>query len=122
MIKLVEDIIIMCVFPFHFRAGGGGYGSKSGMCTSVHLRAGQNHDIKAADTLSENVPKFRYSGTAVTESRLNSGNAFYKNLMSFRLLSRNIKYNYKNTFPLYFFVRESLWYQVMIILGLDIWT
>jgi hypothetical protein len=63
----------------------------------------QNHDIKIADRCFENVVQFRYLGTTVTNQnliqeeikrRLNSGNACYhsvRNLLSSRLLSKNIK-------------------------------
>jgi hypothetical protein len=68
-----------------------------------HQNAGQIHDIKTADRSFENVAEFRYLGTTVTNqnviqeeitTRLNSGNACYhsvQNLLSSRLLSKNIK-------------------------------
>jgi hypothetical protein len=64
---------------------------------------GQNHDIKIGNRCFENVAQFRYLGTTITNQnliqeeikrRLNSGNACYhsvQNLLSSRLLSRNIK-------------------------------
>jgi hypothetical protein len=73
------------------------------MSLSRHQNAGQNHDIKIADRCFENVAKFRYWGTTITnqnlfleeiKTRLESGNACYhsvQNLMSSRLLSENIK-------------------------------
>jgi hypothetical protein len=68
-----------------------------------HQNAGQNHDIKIANRCFENVAPFRYLGTTVTNQnliweqigkRLNSDNASYysvQDLLSFRLLSKNIK-------------------------------
>jgi hypothetical protein len=65
--------------------------------------AGQNHDIKIGNRCFENVVQFRYLRTTITNQnliqeeikrRLNSGNACYhsvQNLLSSRLLSRNIK-------------------------------
>jgi hypothetical protein len=68
-----------------------------------HQNAGQNHDIKIADRFFENVPLLKYFGTTVTyknliqekiKKKMNSGNAFYhsvQNLLSSRLLSKNVK-------------------------------
>jgi hypothetical protein len=65
--------------------------------------AGQNRDIKIVDLLFENVSQFRYLVTVLTYKNLiqeeitrilTSGNACYclvQNLLSFRLLSKNIK-------------------------------
>jgi hypothetical protein len=73
------------------------------MLLSHHQNAGQNHDIKIVDRCFVNVAQFRSLGTTVTNQnliqeeikrRLNSGNACYhsvKNLLSSRLLSKNIK-------------------------------
>jgi ribosomal protein S2 len=72
------------------------------MLLSRHQNAGQNHDIKTADRCSDNVTKFRYLGTTITNQnliqeeirRLNSGSACYhsvQNLLSFRLLSKKLK-------------------------------
>jgi hypothetical protein len=64
---------------------------------------GQNYDIKIADRCFENVAQFKYLGTTITNQNLireeikrglNSGNACYhsvQNLLSSRLLSKNIK-------------------------------
>jgi hypothetical protein len=73
------------------------------MLLSRHQNAGQNWDIKIANRLYENISQFKYLGTTVTNQnliqekikrRLNSGNACYhsvQNLLSFHLLSKNIK-------------------------------
>jgi hypothetical protein len=73
------------------------------MLLSHHQNAGQNYDIKIANGCFENVAKFRYLGTTVTNQnlipeeikrRLNLGNACYhsvQNLLSSRLLSKYIK-------------------------------
>jgi hypothetical protein len=54
------------------------------MLLSHHQNAGQNHDIKIANRCFENVAKFRYLGTSITNKiliqeeikrRFNSGNA-----------------------------------------------
>jgi hypothetical protein len=70
---------------------------------SRHQNAGQSHDIKIANKYFENVAKFRYLGTTITsqnliqeknKGRLNSGNACHhsvQNLLSSRLLSKNLK-------------------------------
>jgi hypothetical protein len=67
------------------------------------VNAGQNRDIKIANRYFENVAQFRYLGTTVTHEdlvqenikrRLNSANACYhsaQNLLSSRLLSKNLK-------------------------------
>jgi hypothetical protein len=56
------------------------------MLLSHHQNAGQNHDTKLANRSFENVARFNYSGTTVTnqnliqekiKGRLNSGNACY---------------------------------------------
>jgi hypothetical protein len=73
------------------------------MLLSRHQSAGQNRGIKIADRRFENVAQFGYLGTTITirnliqeeiKRRLNSGNACYhsvQNILSSRLLSRNIK-------------------------------
>jgi hypothetical protein len=67
------------------------------MLLARNQNAGQNHDKKAKSF--ENVAHFKYLGTAVgiqmeIYGRLNSGNACYlsvKDIMSSRLLSKNVK-------------------------------
>jgi hypothetical protein len=73
------------------------------MLLSRHQNAEQSYDIKIANRCFEDVAKFRYLGTTITHQnliqdeikrRLNSGNACYhsvQNLLSSRLLSKNIK-------------------------------
>jgi hypothetical protein len=73
------------------------------MLLSRHKNAGQNHVIKIGNRWFENVAYFRYLGTTITtqnliqeeiKKKLNSGNACYRsvqNLLSSRLLSKNIK-------------------------------
>jgi hypothetical protein len=70
---------------------------------SHHLNSGQNHNIRIASESSENVARFKYLGTMLTnqndihdeiKSKLNSGNAYYhsvQNLLSSHLISRNLK-------------------------------
>jgi hypothetical protein len=70
----------------------------------------QKHSIKIANRSFEDVPRFKYLGTTLTDqnyiykeikSRLNSGNGCYhsdQSLLSSRLLSRNLKVKiYKTT-------------------------
>jgi hypothetical protein len=83
------------------------------MLLSRHQNAGPNHDINIANRRFENVAKFRYLGTTITNQnliqeeikrRLNSGNACYhsvQNLLSSRLLSKNIQN--------YYFACGSVW-------------
>jgi hypothetical protein len=73
------------------------------MLLSRHQNAGQNYDIKIADRCFENVAKFRYLGTTITNQNLiqveikrtlNSGIACYhsvQNLLASHLLSINVK-------------------------------
>jgi hypothetical protein len=70
---------------------------------SRHQTAGQSNYIRVANESFEKVAKFKYLGATSTDqnciheeirSRLNSGNACYhavQNLMSSRLMSRNVK-------------------------------
>jgi hypothetical protein len=78
------------------------------MLLSHHQNAGQNHDIKVGNRCFENVAQFRYLGSTITNQiliqeeikrRLNSGNACYhsvQNLLSSRLLSKNITFRIYN--------------------------
>jgi hypothetical protein len=69
------------------------------MLTSRSQNIKQKNTITIAKRSFEDVEKFKYLGTTLTEqncmqSRLNSGNACYlsvQNLSSSRLLSRNVK-------------------------------
>jgi hypothetical protein len=80
------------------------------MLLSCHQNVGQNRDIKIANRSFENVPQFKYLETTGTNEnliqeeikrRLNSGNACshsVQNLLSSRLLSKNLKIRiYKTT-------------------------
>jgi hypothetical protein len=70
------------------------------MIMSRHPNSGQNLNIRMADESFQNVAKFKYLGTTLTnqndihdeiKSRLNSGNACYysvQNLLSSRLISK----------------------------------
>jgi hypothetical protein len=76
------------------------------MLQSHHQNVGQNREIKIANRSFANVSQFRYLETTVTNQnliqeeikrRLNSGNACYhsvQNLLSSRLLSKNLKIEY----------------------------
>jgi hypothetical protein len=73
------------------------------MLVSRDQNAGQNREIKIGNRSFENVSQFKYLGMTVTNQtliqeeikrRLNSGNACYhsvQNLLSSRLLSKNVK-------------------------------
>jgi hypothetical protein len=90
------------------------------MLLSRHQNVGQNWDIKIANKSFENVSQFKYLGTTVTNKnwiqgkikrRLNSGDACYhsvQNLLSSRLLYKNIIRIYKTIFCLWFCMDEKL--------------
>jgi ribosomal protein S2 len=79
------------------------------MLLSHRQNAGRNHDIKIANSSSENVAQFRYLGTTITNQnliqeeikrRLHSNNACYyllQTLSSSCLLSKNKKLEYTKT-------------------------
>jgi hypothetical protein len=65
------------------------------MLLSPHRNVGQNWDVKIENRLFENVSQFKYLVMTVTNQNLiqeeikrilNSGNAYYQNLLSSRLL------------------------------------
>jgi phage gp29-like protein len=70
------------------------------MIMSLHPNSGQNQNIRIANEWSENVAKFKYLGTTLTnqndihdeiKSKLNWGNASYysvQNLLSSRFISK----------------------------------
>ena len=73
------------------------------MVTSRDQNAGRIHSVRIDNRVFERVEEFRYLGTTLTnqnsiaeeiKSRLRSGNAYYnsvQNLLSSRLLSKNVK-------------------------------
>jgi hypothetical protein len=79
------------------------------MLMSHSQKIGQKHSIKIANRSFEDVEKFKYLGTTLTDqncmheeikSRLNSGNACchsVQSLLSSRLLSRKLKVKIYNT-------------------------
>jgi hypothetical protein len=83
------------------------------MLLCPHQNAGQKYDIKIVNRTFENVAHFKYVGTTGTskcnliqeeiKSTLNSDNACYhsvQNLLSSRLLSKNIKISKTTIFPM----------------------
>jgi sorting nexin-29 len=87
------------------------------MLMSRDQNASQNREIKIGNRSFENVSQFKYLGTTVTnqnliqeeiKKRLNSGNACshsVQNLLSSRLLSKNVKVRiYKTTICLWFYM------------------
>ena len=73
------------------------------MIMSRDQNAGQNHSVRIGNSTFERVEEFKYLGTTLTnqnsipeeiKNRLRSGNACYhtvQNLLSSRLLSKNLK-------------------------------
>jgi hypothetical protein len=87
------------------------------MLVSHYQNVDQIRDIRIANRSSENVSHFKYLGMTVINKnfiqeeikrRLNSGNACYRsvqNLLSFSLLSKNVKIRmYKTKFCLWFYM------------------
>jgi hypothetical protein len=93
------------------------------MLLSRHQIAGQNHNIKISDKSFKNVEQFNYLGTTVSAQNLiqeeiqrtsNSGNACYhsvQNLLSSRLLSKNVKIRIYKTIIL-----------PVVLYGCDTWS
>jgi hypothetical protein len=93
------------------------------MLLSRHQNVGRNQDIKIANRSSENVSQLKYLRTTVTNQnliqeeikrRLNSANACYnsvQNLLSSRLLSKNIKLEYAR-------LQFCLWFCMGVKIGL----
>jgi hypothetical protein len=93
---------------------------------SLHQKSGQNCDINVLNRCFENMAQIIYLDTTVTNQnfiqaeynrRLNSGNACYRsvqNLLSSRLLSRNVKmWIYKTTIlPVVLYGRQ-IWSQIL---------
>jgi hypothetical protein len=87
---------------------------------SCHQIVGQNRGIKTVNRSFEYVSQFRYLGRAVTnrnliqeeiKRRLNSGNACYhsvQNLLSSRLLSKNLKVRILKTVCNFLYFCETL--------------
>jgi hypothetical protein len=86
-----------------------GYGSRKTrkvFPSAGPIHAGQNRYMRRANKSFENLAQFRYLGMTVTNQdviqeeikrRLNSGNACYhsvQNLLSSRLISKNVKLEY----------------------------
>jgi hypothetical protein len=95
--------------------------AKSDKLLPRHQNEGQNHDIKAANISFENVAQFRHLVTTVTKQNLiheeikrglNSGNSCchpVQKLLSFRLLSKNVKIRIHRTiiFPVVLYGFET---------------
>ena len=79
------------------------------MVMSRDQNAGRNHSVRIDNITFERVEEFKYLGTSLThknsiseenKSRLRSGNACYhsvQNLLSSRLLSKNLKFKIYRT-------------------------
>jgi hypothetical protein len=115
-----EEILEMLVLPQYLQ---GCWTYRFSAHFNIILPAGQNHNIKIADRSFENVAQFKYLGTIVTNQnliqeeikrRLNSGNACYnsvQNLLSSRLLSKNVKIRIYKTMILH-----------LVLYGCETWS
>jgi hypothetical protein len=101
------------------------------MVVSRHQNAGQSHNLLIADRSVQNMTKFKNLETTTNEnriheeitSRLNSGNAYYhslQNLLSFRLLSKNLEIKiYKIIIFLSFFLSTGFYSPLRTLACLD---
>jgi hypothetical protein len=79
------------------------------MLLSHHQNAGLNHDVKIANRSFESLVLFKYFGTTVTyqnfireeiKRRMNACHHLFQNLLSPRLLSKNVNIRIYRIWPL----------------------